>query len=342
VWAETNYGIPTIGTMAHAYVMMHETELDAYINWAKHNPNLGVFLPDTYDAKNGMLKVIEACKRTGTKLKGFRQDSGDLGYLAGWGREQAAKAGFDLSVNNASNDLNATKIAAIELQDGTALDVFSVGTQLGTCAEQPALGGVYKIANIYENGLTNEEIRAMKTAVREGKTKPAEIRDRVRDLMKLSGDAIKMTYPGELDLIRYLDERDGQLFFDGGTVCSEWDVDPLEGIDPNDPFSGTLSRDIMSVVRGNHSLGRTFNRGARAYRPIQRMFTNGQLTGTIENVHEARARTEQRMAMLDPSHKRLVKPHEHVVGVEESLADRQFQMARRLRQTGNTVEANLV
>lgn len=160
--------------------------------------------------------------------------------------------------------------------------------------------------------------------------------------MKLSGEAIKMTYPGELDLIRYLDDRDGKLFFDGGTICQAWSKDPLVLDDANDLFSGRLSRDVMSVRRDNDTMAKTFNAGARAYRPIQPVFKNGQLVGNIETVHQARERALSRLAMLDPSHKQLVKPLEHIVGVEEGLMDRQRQMARRLRQTGNTVEANLV
>lgn len=42
-WAESVYGIKTIGTMAHAYIMVHEDELDAFSEWSKHNPYLGIF-----------------------------------------------------------------------------------------------------------------------------------------------------------------------------------------------------------------------------------------------------------------------------------------------------------
>lgn len=341
-WAETNYGIPTIGTMAHAYVMIHETEMDAYLSWAKHNPHLGVFLPDTYEPVEGMKKVIEACQKTGVKLQGFRQDSGDLGFLAGKGRDLAAEAGFNVTKNAVSNDLDSSIIAALEAQDGTRINMYAVGTKLATCAEQPALGGVYKVANIYENGLTHAEIMALKQTVRDGSVDPKTIRDKVRDIMKLSTQTDKMTYPGELDLIRYLDERDGKLFFDGGTIYPEWSVDPLTFDDPNDPFSGRLTRDVMSVRRNNHILSKTFNRGVRAYRPIQPVFREGQLVGNIETVHEARARALSRLSMLDPAHKRLLNPHEHIVGVEEGLLQRQEAMGRRLRQTGNALLANQV
>ncbi len=342
LWAETNYGIPTVGTMAHAYVMIHETEMEAYLNWAKHNPHLGVFLPDTYEPIEGMKKVIEACKKTGIKLQGFRQDSGDLGYLAAKGHELAQQSGFELTKNAVSNDLDSSIIAALETDNGEAINMYAIGTNLSTCAEQPALGGVYKVGNIYENGMSHEEIDALKTAVRSGTTDPATIRDKVRDIMKLSSHAIKMTYPGELDLLRYLEERDGKLYFDGSTICSEWTADPLSKGSKTDEFSSQLTREIMSVRRNNHILSKTFPTGTKAYRPLQPAFKQGKLVCEIETVHEARERALGRLEMLDPAHKRLLNPHEHIVGVEESLLQRQEAMGRRLRQTGNTLEANRV
>lgn len=340
-WAETNYGIPTIGTMAHAYVMMHETELNAYLNWAKHSPHLGIFLPDTYEPVEGMKKVIQACAAVGTKLQGFRQDSGDLGYLAQVGKDFANQASIQLTKNAVSNDLDANTIVELERQT-QAIDMYAVGTKLATVADQPALGGVYKIANIYDAALSHQEIMALKDAVRSGLTEPKDIRDKVRDIMKLSSQSVKMTFPGELDLIRYLKEKDGKLMFDGGTICQEWTKDPLQLADPKDQFSGRLTQDIMSVKRDNHILSKIFNAGTRAYRPLQPVFEAGALVGDIETVHIGRTRALQRLAMLDASHKRLLNPHEHVVGIEESLLQRQEAMGRRLRMTGNTVLANQV
>ncbi|MFP4465252.1 MAG: nicotinate phosphoribosyltransferase [Alphaproteobacteria bacterium] len=341
-WAETNYNIPSLGTMAHAYVMIHETEMEAYLNWAKHNPHQGIFLTDTYEPIEGMKKAIEACKKTGIKLQGFRQDSGDLGYLASKGYELAGQEGYVLNKNTVSNDLDSSIIAALETQNGEHINMYAVGTKLTTCAEQPALEGIYKVGNIYENGMTNKDIETLKKAVRSGNTKPSAIRDKVRDIMKLSSQSSKMTYPGELDLIRYLKEENGALAFNGGTLYPQWDIDPISFSNPNDPFSGHLTKDIMSVRRNNHILSKTFPVGTRAYRPIQPAFKEGKLICTIETVHEARTRALGRLKMLHPAHKRLLNPHEHIIGIEESLLQRQESMGRRLRQTGNTVEANAV
>ncbi len=63
-------------------------------------------------------------------------------------------------------------------------------------ADQPALGGVYKIANIYDAALSYDEIMAMKAAVRSGATDPKDIRDKVRDIMKLSSQSVKNDIPG--------------------------------------------------------------------------------------------------------------------------------------------------
>ncbi|HEY8964304.1 MAG TPA: nicotinate phosphoribosyltransferase [Alphaproteobacteria bacterium] len=336
--AEKYYGEPTIGTMAHAFVMMHETEEDAYRSWARNMPLSGIILPDTYEAVGGMTKAVQIYNEEDSVLQGFRQDSGDLNYLNEEGERIAKK---DFKRNAASNDLNVENIDSMETQGG-ATDLYAVGTTLATLRGEDPVGGVYKIAAVYKNGLSQEEISALKKAVREGLTQPEDIRDRVRDIMKLSSQTIKMTYPGELDLIRYLKEENGKLMFDGGTIYPAWAPDPLTETNDNEPLAGELARDVMSVNRNNHIISKIFNKGARAYRPIKPFFKEGKLIGNIETLHQARARAQERLAMLDESYKRLIKPREMVVGVEEGLLQRQEAMGRRLRQTGNTVLANTV
>lgn len=338
-WAETVYGINTIGTMAHAYVMVHDDELSAFGEWARHNPYLGTFLVDTYNTSEGVKRAIETCKRENIKLSGIRLDSGDLSYLSKEARRLMDAAGYKSAKIVVSNDLDAETINALEQQDAP-IDLYAVGTNLVTVKDQPALGGVYKVGNVYDKSMSHKDIVALKKKVRAGVLDPVDIRHQVRDIMKLSEQSEKMTYPGELDLIRYLEEQDGKLYFAGGTIYPEWAPDPLVYDDPKDEFSGRLTRDVMSVRRDNHILSRTFNKGARAYRPLQPVFVAGKLVGDVETVHIARERALQRLEMLEPSHKRLLNPHQHIVGVEESLLQRQESMGRRLRATGNTVEAN--
>ena len=340
-WAETNYDIPTIGTMAHAYVMVHDDELDAFVKWTKHNPYLGVFLVDTYNTLEGVKRAVKACQDGGIKLSGIRLDSGDLAYLSKESRKILDKAGFTKAKIIVSNGLDASTIESLEIQ-GAPIDTYAVGTSAATVSEQPALGGVYKVANIYDEKLSHDDIMKLKKAVRSGATVLLpDMREKIRDLIKLSEDAVKMTYPGELDLLRYLKVENGKLYFDGGTIYPEWSVDPLTAGDGKDPFSAVLNKAVESVNRKNNTIIRTFNEGTRAYRPLQKFFEGGELVGDIETVHIARDRALKHLAMLDPTHKRRLNPHELVIGVEPSLLKRQETMARELFKTGSPVEANI-
>lgn len=340
-WARTNYGIPAKGTMAHAYIMFHDTELDAFRNWAKYMSHLATFLPDTYDSVHGIQNVITAVTEAGIVPGGARHDSDDLAHYSNLGRAAFDSIGATKAINVVSNGLGPKTINSLEQQTPN-VNAYLVGTDLVTSADQPALGGVYKIAAKYDQALSHAEIVALKAAVKEGRVDPKDIRDRVTDLMKLSNETVKMTYPGELDVIRYLEEKDGELRMISGTICSDWTKDPITLEDPKDRFSGRLNRDIMSVLPSNTILSKTFNAGARAYRPVVPVFEEGTLVGDIETIQLAQARAKRGLAMLDPSHKRLLNPHIFYIGAEESLLTRQGAMGRRLKERADTVYANKI
>ena len=92
--AEEYYGIPSSGTFAHALVMLYEDELDAFIDYAKAMPYNGIYLVDTYNTLEGVRKAVEACQKTGAKLKGIRLDSGKLAYLSKEARKILDDAGY--------------------------------------------------------------------------------------------------------------------------------------------------------------------------------------------------------------------------------------------------------
>jgi len=335
-WAETVYDIPTIGTMAHAYVMLHDDELDAFGEWAKHNPYLGAFLVDTYDTIEGVKRAVQTCKDKNINLSNIRLDSGDLEVLAKEARKIMDDAGFKNAKIIVSNDLDTAKIAKLEAAN-TPIDFYAVGTNLVTAKEQPALGGVYKIATIYNNAITHEEIEALKKAVKEGAVTPDEIRFKVRDIMKLSNDAIKMTYPGELDLIRVFNEE-GK--FAGDIICPEWQDEVIDTFITANEYATYLKRDIKAVERENRNLTKTFNEGAYAYRPLNRVFSKGELVGAIGTVQTARANAKEQLAMLPECHQTFRNPEKYPVYVDEKLTKRQTAMAELLRTTGNAKEAN--
>lgn len=147
------YGIPVKGTHAHSWVMSFDTEEAAFEAYAEAMPNNCIFLVDTYDTINGVKNAIEAGKRLrekGHEMVGIRLDSGDLAYLSIEARKLLDEAGFPEASIVASNDLDENIIETLK-QQGAQITVWGVGTKLTTAYDNPALGGVYKLAAI-KNG----------------------------------------------------------------------------------------------------------------------------------------------------------------------------------------------
>lgn len=148
VLAGQRFGIPVKGTHAHSWVMAFEDEETAFTAYAKAFPDDSVFLVDTYDTLEGVrhaIKVAREMRAQGHELGGIRLDSGDLAYLSREARALLNEAGFDNVRIVASNDLEENLITSLK-QQGAKIDTWGIGTQLVTAYDQPALGGVYKLA----------------------------------------------------------------------------------------------------------------------------------------------------------------------------------------------------
>ena len=144
------FGIPVRGTHAHSWVMCFDDELEAFRAYAQAMPNNCVFLVDTYDTLNGVRHAIEVgreMRQQGHEMIGIRLDSGDLAWLSIAARRMLDEAGFPQATIVASNDLDEHLIASLKEQ-GATIGIWGVGTRLITAYDQPALGGVYKLAAI--------------------------------------------------------------------------------------------------------------------------------------------------------------------------------------------------
>jgi len=142
------FGIPVRGTHAHSWVMSFDEELEAFLAFAKAMPNNCTLLVDTYDTLEGVRKAVEVGKRLreqGYGLAGIRLDSGDLAYLSIEARKILDAGGLHDAVIVASNDLDEHIIVSLKNQ-GAKIASWGVGTRLVTGHDQPALGGVYKLA----------------------------------------------------------------------------------------------------------------------------------------------------------------------------------------------------
>ncbi|GGG27630.1 nicotinate phosphoribosyltransferase [Hymenobacter glacieicola] len=148
VLAGQRFGIPVKGTHAHSWVMAFEQEQEAFAAYAQAFPDDSVFLVDTYDTLEGVrhaITVARELRANGHELSGIRLDSGDLAYLSREARALLNEAGFENVRIVASNDLEENLITSLK-QQGAKIDTWGIGTQLVTAYDQPALGGVYKMA----------------------------------------------------------------------------------------------------------------------------------------------------------------------------------------------------
>ena len=141
------YGLPVVGTMAHSYVMSFPDELEAFQAFAHDFPHIAVLLIDTYDTMDGVAHAITVGREmvaVGGRLRGVRIDSGALVTQSRKVRAALDAAGFRDTQILLSGDLNEYRITEL-LDQGAAVDAFGVGTELGTSADAPSIGGVYKL-----------------------------------------------------------------------------------------------------------------------------------------------------------------------------------------------------
>ncbi len=162
VLAGKMFNIPVSGTQAHSWIQKFDTELEAFRAYAKIYPHNCLLLVDTYDTlKSGVpnaITVFKELEAEGFIPSGIRIDSGDIAYLSKEARRLLDAAGFPDVKIVASSDLDEDVINSLKIQDA-AVDSWGVGTNLITSKGCPALGGVYKLAAVEENGVLLPKIK---------------------------------------------------------------------------------------------------------------------------------------------------------------------------------------
>jgi nicotinate phosphoribosyltransferase len=152
VLSDQLFGVPAGGTMAHAWVQMFDTELDAFRAYCKTYPQNAVLLVDTYNTlQSGIPHAIQAfneiLKPMGITKCGIRLDSGDLAYLTRKARKMLDDAGWTECTITCSNALDEHLIQDL-ISQGACIDCFGVGERLITARSEPVFGGVYKLAAV--------------------------------------------------------------------------------------------------------------------------------------------------------------------------------------------------
>ena len=166
VLAGKRFGVKVLGTHAHSYVMSFSDEYTAFFEYARNFPTNCLLLVDTYDTlKSGVpnaIKVFKELRAKGYEPVGIRLDSGDLAYLSKKARKMLDEAGFPKAKIFASGDIDEKVISSLHSQKA-AIDVWGVGTKLITSYDNPALGGVYKLAEIEADGKMVSKLKVSDT-----------------------------------------------------------------------------------------------------------------------------------------------------------------------------------
>lgn len=166
--AGRRFGVPTAGTAAHSWTLLHEKEADAFRAQVEALGHGTTLLVDTYDITAGVRTAIEVA---GTDLGAVRIDSGDLGVLAHQTRAQLDDLGATETRIVLSGDLDEYGLAALAT---APVDAYGVGTSVVTGSGAPTAGFVYKLVEVEGRAVAKRSEDKMthggkKTAVRRHK-----------------------------------------------------------------------------------------------------------------------------------------------------------------------------
>ncbi len=286
--ADTAFSIPALGTMAHSWVQLYDTELEAFEAYAKVYPDDCTLLVDTYNVlKSGIpnaIKVFKKLEEQGHRGRGIRIDSGDIAYLSKRARKMFDDAGLPYIQIVASNSLDEYIIRELIAQDAK-IDSFGVGERLVTSRSEPVFGGVYKLAAVEENG-------------------------RIIPKIKLSENAAKVTNPSFKTVWRLFDRETEKMLADVMTLHDEVidDTQPYEIFDPE----YTYKRKTLTNFRAERLLVPVFRQGECVYEspalPEIQKYCRTQLCNLWEEV------------------KRFENPQNYYVDLSQKLWDLKHQM----------------
>ena len=286
------YGIPVRGTHAHSWVESFPSELEAVRAYARVYPDSCVLLVDTYDTlKSGVpnaIKVGKELARKGYRLKGIRLDSGDLAYLSKEARRMLDEAGFQDVLIIASSDLDEWIIESLKRQ-GARIDIWGVGTRLVTSYSSPALGGVYKLTALDENG-----------------------REMVPKI-KRSDNPEKITNPGVKKVVRMYDQE-GQM---------RGDVLFLEEERPPKGRSFRAYHPMFTHVF------KTYPKEFQMKELLVPIFQGGKLVYKLPKLFEIRQAALENLRRLDPGYKRFHNPHVYHVSLSARLFKTKQKLLRQ-------------
>jgi nicotinate phosphoribosyltransferase len=166
--AGARYGIPTTGTSAHAFTLLHDDEPTAFASQVAALGKNTTLLVDTYDIAQGIRNAIAVA---GPGLRAIRIDSGDLSVLAQHSRELLDSLGATETKIIVSGDMDEYAIATLAAEP---VDLYGAGTAVVTGSGAPTAGLVYKLVEVEGQPVVKRSenkatVGGRKTAVRRHK-----------------------------------------------------------------------------------------------------------------------------------------------------------------------------
>ena len=280
-YAGMKYGLPVLGTMAHSLVTENKKEYEAFLGYAKANPNNCVFLVDTYDTlRSGIPNAIrvadEYLKPNGYPFKGIRIDSGDLAYLSKEARKMLDQAGYPDATICLSNALDEFIIKDL-LEQGAIFDSLGVGDNIAAAKDR--VGGVYKLVAVEEDN------------------KPSP-------RFKISTNILKMTTPGYKKVVRFYDKDTGYAL--GDVVAMKDEV---------------ISEEKYTLVHPIEIWKQTYLENYVTRELQVPIFIQGQLVYQEPTLKEKQEYCEKEYNTLYPEITRIQNPHEYYVDLSEEVRE---------------------
>lgn len=287
------FGIPVVGTHAHAMVQAYHDEYTAFHKYARRHKDC-VFLVDTYDTlKSGVPNAIKVAKELGDQInfKGIRLDSGDLAYLSKEARKMLDAVGFTETKIIASNDLDEKTITHLKSQ-GAKIDIWGIGTKLITAFDSPALGAVYKLVSIEDK--SGEMV----------------------DTIKISSNPEKVTTPGLKKVYRIINTINKK---------SEGDYIALEIENPTE-------EERLKMFHPMHTFISKFVTNFEAKELHHNIFIEGKCVYQSPSLQEVQQFTKNNLDLLWDEYKRGLNPEEYPLDLSQKCWDNKMKNIEKVKQ----------
>lgn len=280
------FGVPAVGTMAHSWIQLFDSEYEAFKTYCQTYPNRPTLLIDTYNVlESGLPNAIKVFKELGITNCAVRLDSGDITYLSKKMRERLDAEGLTDCKIVISNSLDEYIIREL-IRQGAQIDSFGVGERLITSKSDPVFGGVYKVCAVEDKD--GNIVPKIKISENVGKITTPHFKKiyRIRD---------KKTQKAEADLICLHDE-----------VIDE--TKPLEIFDP----VATWKRKTFSDYTATELLV-----------PI---FKNGEQVYELPSLTEIRNHCKAEIEGMWEEVRRFTNPHNYYVDLSQKLWELKHNM----------------